>query len=56
MRRAIDRKMQENQSKNNLKAFKNQSKNNQTNQTNQFSNGGPSPATDRKMREQSRKT
>ena len=37
MRRATDRKMQENQSKNNPKAFKNQSETNQTNRTNQFS-------------------
>ena len=36
MRRATDQNMQENQSKNNPKAFKNQSKTNQTNQTNQF--------------------
>ena len=56
MRRATDRKMQKNRSKNNPTALKNQSKTNQTNQTNQFLNWGHSSATDRKMQEHQKKT
>ena len=56
MRRSTDQKMQENQSKNNPEAFKNHAKTSQTNQTNQFSNRGPSLATDRKIQERHRRT